>query len=748
MNSAGKPESWKYQGGSWETASFIQESSGGNKILTWVTDVATTRKTVPLRERKELLQISYRKNGNGDIINEQYIRVGTVFSDEVWCDDNNWEQIPNQEQLSNLENKAQLELSRDSFIFDGKYISSDGTEKENYAYSLTDYLPIKKGIKIKCQYTTSSSSGIVVIAIYDQNKTFLPEESTASSSYSSKNLEITSDSSCFCRIVLRKENANDICYIDNYDSSTLAGIMSNTLTPLSEFEPIKNATENNTSDINNIKNSLGNKVVEWCKSDMQASWGALSQRYGYNNVLDKDVTIKKVHIIPTGASVTLYLGDRTTYQLTELTPLIENTVDCIIELKANERITTSGIRYTRTDDSPYTISSSIGGGSFLGYMSIWFEYEALSVVTEESFEEFKSEVEEKISDVTASLPLGLKGSNLYLDRHWESGNEYSDICNGNGISIVEEGLQFSSTACTFSNSLLSIQTNVFILKVTSDTIVQFKIGGTNSTNFVIDIANKKITPRPGIGEEVSFPEEFFLDGENEISLTLEFIHNSIKAILVNNNTSLIAQAETYSSNLQGRSIEVTVSSGTVIMKEYKLLYPTDLDGIFTGDSITQGVGTDKTYATLYRDYTGKKIAIFALGGGTISVGKQCVDICAKLKPGFISSMFGMNGGNSVDTFKYMQDKCDEYQIPFFAHHIPMRSADPSSRTEEQNAIVEQFLNEYAHIKESARFDIATAKNGDITQGGSTDMSPDGVHPNTETHVKMFNRLFIDTPMIF
>lgn len=111
-------------------------------------------------------------------------------------------------------------------------------------------------------------------------------------------------------------------------------------------------------------------------------------------------------------------------------------------------------------------------------------------------------------------------------------------------------------------------------------------------------------------------------------------------------------------------------------------------------------------------------------------------------------MFGMNGGNSVDDFKYMQDKCDEYQIPFFTHHIPMRSADPSNRTEEQNAIVEQFINEYAHIKESARFDIATAINGDITQGGSVDMSPDGVHPNTETHVKMFNRLLIDTPMIF
>ena len=89
LNSDGKPESWEYQGGSWAVANFIQESSGGNKILTWKTDAATTRNQVPINERKEGLEISY-KNEEGNWVAEKY--VGTSFSDDKWGVDYNWNQ--------------------------------------------------------------------------------------------------------------------------------------------------------------------------------------------------------------------------------------------------------------------------------------------------------------------------------------------------------------------------------------------------------------------------------------------------------------------------------------------------------------------------------------------------------------------------------------------------------------------------------------------------------------------------------
>lgn len=82
-------ETWVYNGGTFTaTTSWSQGGgSGGNKILEWNTDVATTRKQVSQQERKSLLQISYR-NADGHEINEQYI--GTVFTDIEWVKDENW----------------------------------------------------------------------------------------------------------------------------------------------------------------------------------------------------------------------------------------------------------------------------------------------------------------------------------------------------------------------------------------------------------------------------------------------------------------------------------------------------------------------------------------------------------------------------------------------------------------------------------------------------------------------------------
>ena len=54
---------------------------GSNKILDWNTDVATTRKQIPLSDRKSGLQISYNRPNYG-WINEQYI--GTSFTDSEW----------------------------------------------------------------------------------------------------------------------------------------------------------------------------------------------------------------------------------------------------------------------------------------------------------------------------------------------------------------------------------------------------------------------------------------------------------------------------------------------------------------------------------------------------------------------------------------------------------------------------------------------------------------------------------------
>lgn len=93
LSDAGVVEEWVYQGGTFtSTNSWMQggSGSGGNMILEWNTDVATTRKQVKQSDRKAGMQISYLDPDNG-WINEQY--VGTLFTDTEWAKDANWQQI-------------------------------------------------------------------------------------------------------------------------------------------------------------------------------------------------------------------------------------------------------------------------------------------------------------------------------------------------------------------------------------------------------------------------------------------------------------------------------------------------------------------------------------------------------------------------------------------------------------------------------------------------------------------------------
>ena len=146
----------------------VQGGSGasGNLILEWNTDAATTRKQVKQSDRKSLLQISY-KNGDGDIVNEQYI--GTVFTDTEWVKDNNWEPIPNQKDITELNNDT-IEINKlhsDLYISEqvtytvGAQGASTATETETY-------------IKRDSYYTISNEKGsygeVTVVYVDGENE--------------------------------------------------------------------------------------------------------------------------------------------------------------------------------------------------------------------------------------------------------------------------------------------------------------------------------------------------------------------------------------------------------------------------------------------------------------------------------------------------------------------------------------------------------------------------------------------------
>lgn len=78
-----------YYDGTNYQASNIQggAGAGGNQILEWTTDAATTRLQVTQRKRKKGMSVTY-VNDKNETVNEQYIK--NVFDDNEWKDDNNW----------------------------------------------------------------------------------------------------------------------------------------------------------------------------------------------------------------------------------------------------------------------------------------------------------------------------------------------------------------------------------------------------------------------------------------------------------------------------------------------------------------------------------------------------------------------------------------------------------------------------------------------------------------------------------
>lgn len=137
-------------------SSNAQGGSGesGNLILEWNTDVATTRKQVPLKDRKELLIISY-KNADGNAVNEQYI--GKDLDDNSWASNNNWENIPNGKEFSNIADKVS---DIDFQLFGSSKVIVDISEEVHGGlYRVVDNINVKAGLETTVSVQFNISSG-------------------------------------------------------------------------------------------------------------------------------------------------------------------------------------------------------------------------------------------------------------------------------------------------------------------------------------------------------------------------------------------------------------------------------------------------------------------------------------------------------------------------------------------------------------------------------------------------------------
>lgn len=106
-----------------------------NKILKWNTDIATTRKQVPLKERKQGLQVRYAIDDR-EWVQEEYI--GTNFSDSSWASDVNWNyekfkgEITDVSQAATLDKRASVYYTTCAKGEFTNFLQSNGSPIINY----------------------------------------------------------------------------------------------------------------------------------------------------------------------------------------------------------------------------------------------------------------------------------------------------------------------------------------------------------------------------------------------------------------------------------------------------------------------------------------------------------------------------------------------------------------------------------------------------------------------------------------
>lgn len=141
--------------GTWSKQTLEVGAGGGNMILDWNTDVATTRKQVISKLRKPGMKISYKDPING-WINEQYI--GTAITDLEWVKDSNWNEISDKDDVD----KKLAGKSNVGSVFGGQKVEADGTSKK------IEFTNFKKGLTLHIVNLKIASNSYVSLYGYEK----------------------------------------------------------------------------------------------------------------------------------------------------------------------------------------------------------------------------------------------------------------------------------------------------------------------------------------------------------------------------------------------------------------------------------------------------------------------------------------------------------------------------------------------------------------------------------------------------
>lgn len=154
-----------YYDGTNYQASNVQggAGAGGNQILEWTTDAATTRLQIAQRKRKEGMIISYN-NPNTGWVNEQYI--GSSLIDAEWKLDYNWQIITTDNYITRigLENFESW-----------RYIDENGIKREGRSSDekVLNFYHVRKNIPITVYSVSYANRSVIAFYNYETEESFV-----------------------------------------------------------------------------------------------------------------------------------------------------------------------------------------------------------------------------------------------------------------------------------------------------------------------------------------------------------------------------------------------------------------------------------------------------------------------------------------------------------------------------------------------------------------------------------------------
>lgn len=809
LNSSGKPESWKYQGSSWVVSNFIKEADGGNKILTWVTDAATTRKQVSANERKGGMQISYKPDGE-DWVNEQYI--GTTFTDTEWVKDANWEQIPNQKQISTLAKKEELNRlgyisfgPDDSMMYAADYIS--GISNTGYDFFVLD-IPADTHIDaIRFRAVPNNTTVFYKGKLDRATGTPVVSEITEIARYTGKTgdtiinipIDLTIEQDDVIGVggaIGRIENAGVTSSFTNNWS-----IPSNQLYlySLIQYTEGKIPTYNDIIDLEKVTVSSKENIEELQDDNNIIKSGGLAKtnyftvplqdQSGYYN---KSISNKK----PTDG--TFYLGNAKIERDGKVAGIYIHAGNifqpCTIyayKNKTNEIIEIESLYLTRTGrhyiqlSNPYPVEK----GDYITVSSISYTIMGVNngmaltiqngIVTKKQSVAWDIAVQAVYyTEKTVRGLVDISDTDEYIalqDDDMKLANSNWEV---KDWSFSENGATPNSTGNTsyLRNTLKYYSDKRYMrarIKMGIDTILKIPVAGSDrkyglgASCFAVDFLNKKlIIYQVGNGTDTqnnsngytntelvtaTIPDDMIAEREYIIELHKDNTLN--KLILTDTLTAKRVEVEHdgWGAGRQNMYYAFYVESGTLptitMFQVFSLNQP---DVVFAGDSITEGdsvTDRSKRYAEQYRqNHKNKKVVISALSGDNIDGIIDMFDTEYNIyRPKVLSVLIGANGGNTTTKLNLLKRKCDNINCKLILNKLTCQQSGDAHIA--KNEMIESLG------LPGARFDIATAKDNypyvdelhTSPRYNQSLYADTGLHPNNDGQTEMYKRFYIDVP---